>query len=137
MTFADNEMDLPTDLVDGDKTYGGQKFVHHIAANAPWAKWRLEGFEARDVEINAATNGLADVKVARPVSAPEEITLKHNCPMLFNFVLAGNISLDGDRLEAGDSFVMPPDRAYKLSTFSTDLELLEVALPASFTTTIL
>lgn len=136
MTFPDNDMDLPNDQVDLNKSYHGQKFVHHIAKDAPWQQWRLEGFEARDVEINQATNGIADVKVARPVAAPNSITLKHNCPMLFNFVLAGHFDLDGDTLEPGDSFIMPPDREHTFFNFSNDLELLEVALPAGFETTV-
>ena len=137
MTFPDNDMDLPNDLIDKEKQYGGQKFVHHIAENAPWDKWRLDGFEARDVEINAATNGIADVKVARPVSPPNSITLKHTCPMLFSFVLAGSMTLNDDALEAGDSFVMPPERQHTFAQFSKDLELLEVALPAGFETIII
>jgi quercetin dioxygenase-like cupin family protein len=137
MTFPDNDMDLPNGPVNHDKTYGGQKFVHHIAENAPWTKWRLEGFEARDVEICKATNGVADVKVARPVNAPVAVKMKHDCPMLFSFVLAGNMDLDGETLEAGDSFVMPPDREHEYANFSSDLQLLEVALPAGFKTTIL
>jgi len=137
MTFPDNEMDLPNDQVDRGKSYHGQKFVHHIAHNASWGSWRLEGFEARDVEINQATNGIADVKVARPVSAPDSITLKHDCPMLFSFILSGSVQLDDEKLEAGDSFVMPPDRKHTFSKFSDDFEILEVALPAGFATTVI
>jgi len=136
MTFADNDMDLPNDNIDTSKEYGGQKFVHHIAKDAQWQDWRVSGFQARDVEIKAATKGVADVKVVRPVSAPNSVTLQHNCPMLFSFILAGYMSLDGDQLEPGDSFVMPPDRQHTFSDFSDDLEWLEVALPARFETKI-
>ena len=134
MTFADNDMNLPNDRVDHEKTYSGQKFVHHIANDATWQEWRLDGFQARDVEINQATNGIADVKVARPVAPANNITLTHDCPMLFNFVLAGSLDLDGQNMEPGDSFVIPPNHQHTFANFSRDLELLEVALPAKFNT---
>ncbi len=137
MTFPDHNMDLPNPQVQPDRTYGGQKFVHHVAEGKPWMPWRLDGFEARDIEINEATNGVADVKVSRPVSAPKSIKLKHDCPMLFNFVLAGTMQLDGKDLEAGDSYVMPPNREHTMSDFSDDFQLLEVAVPAGFKTTVL
>ncbi len=136
MTFPDNHMTLPSPDLRPDRQYAGQKFVHHIAHTAPWKPWRFDGFEARDVEINAATNGVADVKVARPISPSDSVTLSHNCPMLFNFVLAGQLNFDGDTLKSGDSFVIPSDRKYTLSAFSDDLQLLEVAVPAGFETTL-
>ena len=57
--------------------------------------------------------------------------------MLFNFVLAGSFDLDGDTLEPGDSFIMPPDREHTFSNFTDDFELLEVALPAEFETIVI
>ena len=38
-------------------------------------------------------------------------------------------------LSAGDAFVVPPGRPARFSDCSDDLELIEVALPSGFTTT--
>lgn len=137
ITFADNDMQLPNNRLDRDRNWQGQKFVHHIAENGTWAEWRIEGFKARDVEIKDATKGVADVNVVRPVSPPDKLTTSHTCPMLFSFILAGSLVLDGQKLEAGDSFVVPPDHPHTFAHFSDDLEWLEVALPADFETTVL
>lgn len=141
ITYLDHEMDLPTAELKPQRQYSGQKFVNHKAASAPWAPWRLTGFEARDLEINAATNGVADVKVARVKGNRGPITSAHNCPMIFNYVLEGNMVLhpeghEREELKAGDSFVIPAGLKHTISNYSYDLELLEVALPAEFETTI-
>jgi hypothetical protein len=89
--------------------------------------------------IAAATNGIATVRVARPRGAPAKRRYRHDADFLFTFVLSGSLSLDVDRLgaravAAGTSFVLPPADSYAFDDCSSDLELLEVALPALFET---
>ncbi len=139
ITYIDHEMELPTPDLVPEREYSGQKFVNHKAANATWSSWRLPGFEARDLEINAATSGVADVKVARVKGNRAPIITSNNCPMVFNFVLEGETTLqvDGEEAEslaAGDTFVIPPDVKHTIFDYSGDLEILEVALPADFET---
>jgi len=139
ITYLDHEMALPTPDLKPEREYTGQKFVNHRAATAPWAPWRLAGFEARDLEINAATNGVADVKVARVKGNRAPITTSQDCPMVFSFVLEGkmNLQVEGgtaEELSAGDSYVVPADMKHTIFDYSNDLEILEVALPAAFET---
>ncbi len=139
LTYLDHEMELPTPQLRPQREYSGQKFVNHKAEKAPYKPWRLAGFEARDLQINAATKGVADVKAARVSGNRGPITSSHDCPMLFSFVLEGAIDLqvEGEEvavLEAGDSFVIPPDVKHTISGYSDDLEVLEVALPGDFET---
>ncbi len=141
ITYLDHEMALPTLELNPEREYSGQKFVNHKAAKAAWEPWRIAGFEARDLEINAATNGVADVKVARVSGNRGPITTRNNCPMVFDFVLEGRLTLQvengvAEHLSAGDSFVIPPDMKHVFSDYSDDLELLEVALPAAFETVV-
>lgn len=137
MTYLDHDMALPTPHNRPGRLYGGQKFVYHNAKAASPGKWRIDGFSARDLEINAATSGVGDVKVIRPTDPPQSVTTRHTCPMLFSFVMAGSLAIDGETLTAADAFVMPSEAPYTMSDFSPDLELLEVALPADFETVIL
>ena len=79
--------------------------------------------------------------VARPSGGASPWT-RHDCDILFNFVMAGSMVLEGEgkdpyRLEPGDAFVVPPGMATRYSEPSADLQLMEVTLPGSFTTEIL
>ncbi|MDH5797173.1 MAG: cupin domain-containing protein, partial [Paracoccaceae bacterium] len=63
----------------------------------------------------------------------------HDTDILFGFVMAGRMTLEGDgkepyRLEPGDAFVIPPGMATRFADPSEDFELLEVSLPGNFTT---
>ena len=64
---------------------------------------------------------------------------KHNCDILFNFVMEGEMTLKASGqppnvLNSGDAFVIPPDILTEYSNVSKDLELLEVSLPGKFKT---
>jgi quercetin dioxygenase-like cupin family protein len=70
-TLADHDMALPTGKSVPDRSFAGQRFVRHDASSATWRPWRVPGFEYRDIGIGAATDGLAGVRVARPVETDE------------------------------------------------------------------
>ncbi|MBL8710466.1 MAG: hypothetical protein JNL25_14825 [Rhodospirillaceae bacterium] len=133
-TFADQNMSLPTGRHLPERKYGGQRFVRHVAATAKWAPWRIAGFEARDIGIAAATEGLAGVRVARPLPGAKRAAGHHAGEFMFLFVLKGSLDLELDgagahRLSEGDSCVLPQGAHFAL-TAGADLELLDVTLPA-------
>jgi len=133
-TLADRETPLPTGIVRPDRDFGGQRFVRHDAATAPWMPWRFEGFEHRDIGIGAATDGLAGVRVARPVGIDRTPRSTHDAEFVFGFVLRGTVTLDVDgeapfALAEGDTFVVPAGLPHALTNCSPDLELLDVTLP--------
>jgi quercetin dioxygenase-like cupin family protein len=139
VTTVDHAMTLPTPTVNRDRRFDGQVFCHSLASEAQWAPWRLEGFEARDTGIGAATGGVAAVQVVRPTGASLGPVTSHSSDILFDFVLSGSVTLTGDGqgahpLSEGDAFVIPPHLKTSLSGASPDLELLEVSLPAEFET---
>lgn len=137
-TRADLEMELPTGHVDAERDFGGQRFCRHIAAEASWSPWRRDGFEARDIGIGAATDGLAGVRVVRPTrdggrGAPD--SRPHDGEFQFWFVLDGTVTLKRhghgpERLQAGDTVVVPAGLVHALREPSPDLNLLDVTLPA-------
>jgi len=135
MTCVDHAMPLPNGTVNHAHDFGGQRFVHHVAAKAAWTPWRLAGFLARDIGIAAATGGLAGVKVARVSGVPRGETVRHAGEFLFLFVLEGGAALTAEghgtqRLGAGDAVTLPRGIAHSLTECSADLEMLEVSLPA-------
>ena len=141
-TRAEHEIDLPNREGDPSRQWDGQRFIRHIAAEASWQPWRINGLEARDVGIGAATNGVAGVQVARVASGANAAggsgqMMVHNAEFRFVFVLDGSLTLTTaehgeQRLATADSFVVPAGMPHALGNWSPDLQLLEVALPASF-----
>lgn len=139
VTTVDHEMELPTPTVRRDRVFSGQRFCRSAAADGVWNPWRLKGFEARETGIAEATEGLASVKVARPVGSANGTLTNHTADILFSFVLSGTVTLFGEGqgehpLSEGDAFVIPPGLTTSLRAPSPSLELLEVALPAGFKT---
>ena len=141
ITEIDQDMTLPNVGERPDREWDGQRFVHNLAKDGAFKPFRIPGFEARDTTINANTKGVASVMVARP-TGKTTVWSKHKGDILFNFVMAGSMTLEGDGkepfdLSAGDAFVIPPNMATRYSKPSNDLELLEVSLPGVFETTLL
>lgn len=129
-THVDHALTLPTPVARPERTWDGQRFVRHLPGAAQFGPSRLAGFEACELGIAAATGGLASVHVVR-ARAAGEVTDRHDADLVFRFVLAGAITLDGvHRLGAADAVVVPAGQQVIWSDASPDLALLEVALPA-------
>ena len=138
-TCVDHEIKLPTSFADSERLFDGQHFIRHVAAKAEWKPWRIAGFEARDIGIASATDGLAGVRVAHPVGQLQPEFVSHDADLLFMFLLNGSAELNCDQMDselltAGDSFIIPGALKHSLSECSEDMEVLEVALPAVFNT---
>jgi uncharacterized protein YjlB len=132
-TLADHAMELPNAALAPDRDFGGQKFLHHVAAQTPWTAHGMAGFEARETGMAAATGGLADVRTIRPAGARAFTAPPHNGEFFFGFVMQGSATLQhagAHPLSATDAFVIPAGDAWGLSQASDDFELLEVMLPA-------
>lgn len=137
-TWADPDTTLPTRAIDRTRGFGtdGHRFVFHRAADAKWTSSRLAGWESRDTGIGEATDGVAGVRVLRPVGTPQPVSTSHSGEFQFHFVLDGEVTLQREhdepmRLREGDSFVVPASDHYTLSDPTADTQLLDVTLPAS------
>ena len=138
-TWADPDLDLPTTEVRSNRDFGGQHFVLHQVVQAEWSPWRMEGFEFRDTGIGTATKGLAGVRVVRPLNASRPLVCSHSGEFYFFFTLEGGVTLiceglGSQRMEAGDSCVIPAQQRHALTDCSDDLELLEATFPAELET---
>lgn len=134
-TLFDYGLELPTAQIDGDRLFGGQKFVRHERATEPWVPSAHPGFEAQHTSIEQATNGLARVRVLRTTTGVPLTPTRHDAEFWFLFVLDGSaeFAVDGSvnaaALVAGDSVAVPADLTWSLRNVSADLELLEVVVP--------
>lgn len=133
-TWADHQLELPTENLLPERLFGGQYFVRHCAAKATRLPWRLEGFEARDTGIATATNGLAAARVVKATSPVAATARAHAGEFLFLFVLQGELGISSPGqeihpLRTDDSCVIPAGVDYTLHA-GAELEMLEVSLPA-------
>jgi len=83
---------------------------------------------------------VAGVHVLRR-AAGTPLWASHDADIHFTFVMEGTMTLEGEgkdpyTLGPGDAFVTPPGMQTRYADPSDDIELLEVALPGDFATTI-
>ena len=114
-TWADHDLTLPTGEIKLDREFGGQRFLHYIAAESAWKRGEFTGFEASDTGMHAASDGIAEVYRLRPAAgniwSPQVIT---RSLLLFYFVLNGSLKVRSETLgehefTAGDSIVLLPE----------------------------
>jgi len=113
-TLADHKLELPTDRIDRDRLFGGQRFLRHVA-----------GGTAGRTGMAEATRGLASVQIlASATDVPS-----HDGELVFGFVLEGRAELEFEgRHELGpsDAFVIPPGQPWRIGDASADFRLLHV-----------
>lgn len=100
--------------------------------------------EYRDLGIAAATNGMVQAHVIRPVAgykAEGEVSTKHYHGVQFQMVycLNGWIKSEFEGhgvhvMRPGTCWLQPPGIVHKVLAQSDDLELLEINMPAEFET---
>jgi mannose-6-phosphate isomerase-like protein (cupin superfamily) len=129
-TCVDHDIALPTECVNPERNFGGQKFVFHSAKKSPWLPWHVAGFEYQDTGINDATNGIANAVVVRASGAADDLSLMHDEEIRFLFVLQGKASFaqGNERCELGpdSSCAIPAGLPCELSGISTNFKMLEV-----------
>jgi mannose-6-phosphate isomerase-like protein (cupin superfamily) len=126
-TLADHEMELPNGDADQGRSYGGQRFLHHVAAEAPWLPWH--GAEAQATGVSEASGGLAEARIVRAGASLVVAVPPHEGELVFGFVLSGSVRLEfgeGYSLGPADSFVIPPGEAWRMRDMSGDFRLLHV-----------
>lgn len=132
-TFRDHDMELPTQVTDPDRLFGGQRFVRHIDAQATWSDWHHAGFTSATFGIDAATTGLGDVRLVRSVDATSSLSFTAKDEFLFWFIRSGNLTLrrNDQRHAVGerDGLVLSAGEQYALTEISPDIEFLEVRIP--------
>jgi quercetin dioxygenase-like cupin family protein len=137
-TIADWKLPLPNGTGSADRTWDGQHFVRHVAADAPYRPWSVTGWEYRDTGIADATGELAAARVARPRTVREAaravVPVEREFTLLV--VLTGSLRFEADGFEPvvladGSSVAVPAGTSYAISGASDDCELLEVALPGT------
>lgn len=124
-TLADHDLDLPSGR--SETTFGGQAFVRHNAAEAPWTAFN--GGEAQLTGVGTATDGTAEARFVRACGSSPIAFPAHDGELAFGFVLEGSAQLEFGgpvRLGSADSFVIPPGEPWALADPSPDFRLFDV-----------
>jgi quercetin dioxygenase-like cupin family protein len=118
-----------------------QGFVASHAADAVFERGLRSFFEYRDLGIRAATEGRVAAHVIRAAAGAQFSSQPHRHQTQFQlvYVLKGWIEFEYEgqgvvRLEAGSCVHQPPGIRHRELGHSEDIEMLEIVLPAGFTT---
>jgi len=120
-TWADHDLSLPSDRVDPDRIFNGQRFVHHRAADSKPMPAGFGDLEAIDLGIAAASGNLASAFVLRSPSDAAKFTDDgRQTQNSFFFVLEGSAMLafdggPGSELAHDDSILIPPATKFTLT----------------------
>lgn len=113
-TLADEGLTLPNGN-DPGRTYGGQRFLHHVSADVPWTRLG-ESSERQDHGLEEATGGVARSQTWRCTdrssgSSTVDLAEIGDRPLRFVFVLDGSadVTVDGSvhRLATDASIAVP------------------------------
>ncbi len=135
-TWRDHDLTLPTSSINPLRSFDGQRFVRHVAAEADWL-YMADGVSCRDTGIGAATQNLAGARVLKLAGAPNK-PITHSTKtdaFRFVFVLEGDVELRGYEcdpitLTTDDACGLASHHPYSLAT-STIAEVLEISLPVA------
>ena len=132
-THREHELELPNGVGDPSREWGGQRFIRHVRAEAPWGHSPRDGWEWQSFGIDTATGGLAEGRLARTHGAVEPWALAaHELEFAFIFCRAGELrfAMEDDelRLGPGDSITVPAGLLHAFGT-TTASEMLVVTLP--------
>lgn len=116
-------------------------FVLSHAREAQFARGLRSFFEYRDLGVAAATDGAVVAHVIRaiPDASFGGVPHLHRTTFQLVYVLKGWIEFEYEgqgrvRLEAGSCVYQPPSIRHREIAHSADIEMLEIAMPAAFTT---
>lgn len=154
-TIQDFNITLPNEGYNPSRRFSGQKFVRHLrnewksklnddfVSSALWGSGE-NCWEVRDTGIWDATEGLASVRVVRPVNRDADaLTVNndgcclysHSSDLYFLFVLHGNLECSVQipheqpqyyQLTSGSSLVIPSLYLIEIRQWTRDVEVLEV-----------
>ena len=118
-----------------------QGFTVSHAGDASFERGLRAFFEYRDLGIRRATQGRVEAHVIRAAAGQDFSSQPHRHDTEFQlvYVLKGWIEFEYEgqgavRLEAGSCVYQPPGIRHRELGHSEDVEMLEVVLPAGFTT---
>lgn len=130
-THRDHDLDLPNGIGDPAREWNGQRFLRHVYGDDKWEVSPNAGWELQHFGVEAASNGVAAVRLARAVDAAPHLRT-HDLELFFGFVRSGVVDYIEPSgvtpIPAGQPIVVPPGEEFALGA-SEPTEMLVVTLP--------
>ena len=129
-TSVDHDLALPNPEIDRQRRFGGQSFVHHVAADATWHADPSLGAEGtyQDTGLADATDELVSVRRLR--AHPLATDLTNNDDLRLIVVTEGSATLTGPdgtvELVEGSSATIPPSLPYRLDGADDGTVVLDI-----------
>ena len=117
-----------------------ERLKYATAENSPFVKGRRDFFNYRDLGVTDASGGSMRAQVTMATGVMKETGWHyHVCETQFILTLKGWIDLqfeDGRtiRISEGESLYIPPGVKHNETAISSDLEFLEISVPAKMGT---
>ncbi len=127
LTCVDDELALPTARLDALRTFGGQRFWRHRAADAAPRPAPESGFAEVDCGIAAASDGAIGARTLRAATASADAVSTSDQLRVW-FAANGTAVVNDQPLTAGDTAVLPPHARIALAAPSADFALVEFRL---------
>lgn len=128
-TFIEHNITLPTNVINADRDFGGQRFSFDRADDMDWFD-HGSGWQTRSTGIAEATNDLAAVTVIRSTTSGATRSGSHEGELLMFYVLEGSatVTCEGSvsEIASDDSVAIPPDKPWDLTATSDDFQALVV-----------
>ncbi len=128
-TFVEHDIELPTPTLDPGRDFGGQRFSFDRSGEMAWVDGD-RGWRTQSTGIEAATAGLASVKVMKAATADATISGSHSGDLFMFYVLEGSGSLthngSTNELTGDDSVAIPQGQPWQLAAPAGDLTILVV-----------
>ena len=119
----------------------GLKLRHATKESAPFVPGRRDFFKYRDLGVTEASHGAMRAQVMSAIAGMTEPTgwHYHKCQGQFVYALKGWVDLEFEtgekiRLKAGESLFIPGGMRHNETDISSDLEILELSIPADMGT---
>lgn len=129
-TYTDPSMTLPTETINHDRLFSGQRFVWFRAAEGRW--YREGTMRYKRTGIGRATDGLVSVRVLELASGTMDAA--HQGELLFFAILGGDGSVEtgteASPLRVGDALTVPAGQPCVIRATDQTLRMLQVTCPA-------
>ena len=137
VTHREHRIELPTSERRPDRDFGGQRFVHHVRADADTEPWRGGPLACRDSGIGMATAGVARVRFVDAAGDPGTETgwTNDEAELLLLYCTEGAATLElgvadqpDVRLRPGTAVAVPSGAAFRVSEWDPTFSLIDVAV---------
>lgn len=126
-TCVEHSLELPTPDLRPERSFDGQRFVHHVASSTAWTPSEHAGYEQRELGLEAGTGGLLRARILRGEGAWSSDA---SAAQSWLGLLGGRLGLeDAHEVAAGGALALPGGASHRLRSLDGPLELFELRLP--------